>query len=283
MAEKKALSVPPEARRGWIHAAGASLSIGQQCALVGLARSTYYYEPVPEHDENLALMRLLDELYLQRPFYGVPRMTDWLQTLGHAVNHKRVARLMRVMGLQAVVPGPHTSRRQPEHRVYPYLLRTLEVGRPNQVWCADITYVPMRRGFLYLVAVLDWYSRYVLAWALSNTLDARFCLEAVDQALGIGRPEIFNTDQGAQFTSDEFTGRLEGARIRISMDGRGRALDNIFVERLWRSVKYEEVYLRDYADGAEVWHGLHRYFTFYNTARRHQSLGRRTPAEVHFG
>ena len=229
------------------------------------------------------LMRLIDRLYLQRPFYGVPRMTDWLQTLGHAVNHKRVARLMRVMGLQAVVPGPHTSRRQPQHRVYPYLLRTLEVVRPNQVWCADITYVPMRRGFLYLVAVLDWYSRYVLAWALSNTLEALFCVEALDQALVIGRPEIFNTDQGAQFTGDAFTERLAGAGIRISMDGRGRALDNVFVERLWRSVKYEEVYLRDYDDGAEAGRGLRRYFSFYNTERRHQSLGRRTPAEVHFG
>ena len=283
MAQKKAVSTPPEARRGWIECTHRALSIVQQCALAGLARSTYYYEPAPAREESLMLMRLIDRLYLQRPFYGVPRMTDWLQTLGHAVNHKRVARLMRVMGLQAVVPGPHTSRRQPQHRVYPYLLRTLEVVRPNQVWCADITYVPMRRGFLYLVAVLDWYSRYVLAWALSNTLEALFCVEALDQALVIGRPEIFNTDQGAQFTGDAFTGRLEGAGIRISMDGRGRALDNVFVERLWRSVKYEEVYLRDYDDGAEAWRGLRRYFSFYNTERRHQSLGRRTPAEVHFG
>lgn len=255
----------------------------QQCALAGLARSTYYYEPVPECDENLALMRLIDELYLERPFYGVPRMTDWLQTLGHAVNHKRVARLMRVMGLQAVLPGPHTSRPQPAHRRYPYLLRNLAVVRPNQVWCTDITYVPMQRGFLYLVAIMDWFSRYVVAWALSNTLDARFCVQAMEQALGIGQPEIFNTDQGAQFTSEAFTRRLEGAGIRISMDGRGRALDNIFVERLWRSVKYEEIYLRDYADGAEAWRGLQRYFAFYNTERRHQSLERRTPAEVHFG
>jgi putative transposase len=259
------------------------VSIGQPCALVGLARSAYYYESVPECEENLALMRLIDALYLQRPFYGVTRMTDWLQTLGHGVNHKRVARLMRVMGLQAVLPGPHTSRPQPTHRRYPYLLHQLAVVRPNQVWCADITYVPMRRGFLYLVAVLDWYRRYVLAWALSNTLDALFCLEALEQALGSGQPEIFNTDQGAQFTSDECTTRLVGAGIRISMDGRGRALDNIFVERLWRSVTYEEIDLRDYADGAEAWNGLQRYCTFYNTERRHQSLGRRTPAEVYFG
>lgn len=255
----------------------------QQCALAGLARSTSYDEPVPERAENLALRRLIDELYLERPFYGVPRMTDWLRTLGHTVNHKRVARLMGVMGLQAVLPGPHTSQPQPAHRTYPYLLHHLAVVRPNQVWCADITYVPLRRGFLYLVPVLDWFSRDVLAWALSNTLDALFCVEAVDQALGSGRPEIFHTDQGAQFTSDEFTRRLEGAGIRISMDGRGRALDNIFVERLWRSVKYEELSLRDYADGVEAWSGLRRYFAFYNTERRHQSLGRRTPAEVHFG
>jgi putative transposase len=283
MAEKKALSVPPEARRGWIHADATSVSIMQQCALVGLARSTYYYEPVPEREENLALMRLIDQLYLERPFYGVPRMTDWLQTLGHTVNHKRVARLMRVMGVQAVLPGPHTSRPQPEHRRYPYLLRNLEVGRPNHVWGADITYVPMRRGFLYLVAIMDWFSRYVLAWELGNTLDVRFCVEALERALASGRPEIWNTDQGAQFTSQEVLACVEGAGVRISMDGRGRALDNVFVERLWRSVKYEEIYLRDYADGAEAWSGLNRYFAFYNTERRHQSLGRRTPAEVHFG
>jgi len=281
--QKKALSAPPATRHGWIHPDPGGVSLVQQCALAGVARSTYYYEPVPERAENLALMRLLDELYVQRPFYGVPRMTDWLQTLGHGVNHKRVGRLMRVMGLQAVLPGPHTSRPQPAHRRYPYLLRQLEVVRPNQVWCADITYVPLRRGFLYLVAILDWFSRYVLAWELSNTLEALFCVAALDQALGRGRPEIFNTDQGAQFTGDAFTGRLAGAGIRISMDGRGRALDNVFVERLWRSVKYEEIYLHDYGDGAEAWDGLHRYFTFYNTDRRHQSLGRRTPAEVHFG
>lgn len=283
MAQKKAVSVSRAARRGWLHAACTTVSIARRCALVGLARSTHYYEPVPERAENLLLMRFIDELFLERPFYGVPRMTDWLRTVGHAVNHKRVARLMRLMNLQAVVPGPHTSQPHPTHTVYPYLLRDLVVERPNHVWCADITYVPMRRGFLYLVVVLDWYSRYVLAWALSNTLEARFCLEAVDQALASGQPQIFNTDQGAQFTGEAFTGRLAGAGIRISMDGRGRALDNVFVERLWRSVKYEEIYLRDYADGAEAWQGLNRYVAFYNTARRHQSLGRRTPAEVHFG
>ena len=199
------------------------------------------------------------------------------------VNEKRVARLMRVMGLQASVPGPHTSRRHPEHRVYPYLLRDLEVQRPNQVWCSDITYVPMRRGFLYLVVVMDWYSRYVLAWELSNTLEVVFCVEALQRALGMGCPEIFNTDQGAQFTSEEFTGKLQGAGIRISMDGRGRALDNVMVERLWRSVKYEDIYLWNYADGTEAWRGLNRYFPFYNTERRHQGLGSKTPAQVYFG
>lgn len=259
------------------------MSIVQRCALVGLARSTHYYEPVPERPENLMLMRMIDELFLQRPFYGVPRMTDWLRTLGHAVNHKRVARLMRLMNLQAVVPGPHTSQPHPAHVVYPYLLRDLVVDRPNYVWCADITYVPMRRGFLYLVAVLDWYSRYVLAWALSNTLEARFCLEAVDQALASGQPQIFNTDQGAQFTGAAFTGRLAEAKIRISMDGRGRALDNVFVERLWRSVKYEEVYLHDYDGVDDARLGQSSYWPFYNHERPHQSLGNQTPAELYFG
>jgi putative transposase len=251
----------------------------EQCVLAGLARSTYYYEPVGESEENLALMRVIDELYLKRPFYGSPRMTDWLGELGWVVNEKRVVRLMRVMGLQATLPGPHTSRWHPQHRTYPYLLRDLRVERPNQVWCSDITYVPMRRGFVYLVVVMDWFSRYVPAWELSNTLEGVFCVEA----LRMGQPEIFNTDQGAQFTSEEFTGKLQGAGIRISMDGRGRALDNVMVERLWRSVKYEEVYLSDYTDGREAWRELSRYFRFYNTERRHQALDRRTPAEVHFG
>jgi len=255
----------------------------EQCALVGLGRSTYYYEPAVPSEENLKLMRVIDELYMKRPFYGSPRMTDWLSDLGWVVNEKRVARLMRVMGLQATLPGPHTSRPHPEHRVYPYLLRDVKIERPNQVWCSDITYVPMRRGFLYLVVVMDWFSRYVLSWELGNTLEAVFCVQALEQALEMGQPEIFNTDQGAQFTSEEFTGRLHGAGIRISMDGRGRALDNVMVERLWRSVKYEEIYLRDYADGSEAWSGLNRYFPFYNTERRHQGLSRKTPAEVHFG
>ena len=210
--------------------------MARQCALIGLPRSSCYYAPLAtESAENLRLMRVIDELYLQRPFYGYPRMTLWLRQRGWEVNEKRVARLMRLMGLQAVVPGPHTSRRHREHRVYPYLLRGLEIGAPDQVWCADITYVPLRRGFLYLVAVMDWFSRYVLTWELSNTLEAAFCLEALERALHGGAPEIFNTDQGAQFTSEGFTGRLERAGVRISMDGRGRVTDNIFIERLWRT------------------------------------------------
>jgi len=219
------------------------LSVVEQCALAGLARSTYYYEPVVKSEENLKLMRVIDELYLKRPFYGSPRMTDWLGELGWVVNEKRVARLMRVMRLQATLPGPHTSRPHPEHRIYPYLLRDMEVQRPNQVWCSDITYVPMRRGFLYLVVVMDWFSRYVLAWELSNSMENAFCLAPLGRALGKGVPAIFNTDQGSQFTSEAFTGQLRDARVTISMDGRGRCMDNIFTERLWRAIKYENIFL----------------------------------------
>ena len=272
------------ARREWIKAQDVTLSIVRQCTLAGLSRSSYYYEPLgTESEGNLDLMRVIDRLYLKRPFYGAPRMTDWLRELGYGVNHKRVERLMGVMGLQATLPGPHTSRRHPEHRIYPYLLRDLTVERPNQVWCSDITYVAMRRGFLYLVVVMDWFSRYVLTWELSNTLEAAFCVEALERALAQGRPNIFNTDQGAQFTGEQFTGCLERVGVRISMDGRGRALDNVMVERLWRTVKYEDIYLRDYADGTEVRGGLGRYFRFYNTQRPHQGLGKQTPAEVYFG
>jgi putative transposase len=276
--------VPVEDRRAWITPTQGQVSIVQQCTLAGLSRSSYYYEPRGmETAANLALMRVIDRLYLKRPFYGAPRITDWLRALGYRVNHKRVERLMRVMGLQATLPGPHTSRPHPEHVIYPYLLRDLQVERPNQVWCADITYVPMRRGYLYLVAVLDWFSRYVLAWEVSNTLEAAFCVEALERALGQGRPDIFNTDQGSQFTAAQFTGCLERAGVTISMDGRGRAMDNVMVERLWRTVKYEDIYLRDYADGAELRSGLGRYFRFYNTERPHQGLHKRTPAEAHLG
>jgi putative transposase len=258
------------------------LSVRRQCELLGLNRSTLYYEPASESAENLHLMRLLDEQYLRTPFYGWPRMTAHLRRQGYPVNHKRIQRLMQMMGLQAIYPKPKTSRASQERKTYPYLLRGLEIHQPNFVWSADITYVPMRQGFMYLVAVIDWYSRYVLTWQLSNTLDGYFCLDALQQALCIGRPEIFNTDQGAQFTADDFTGCLERADIRISMDGRGRALDNIFVERLWRTVKYEDIYLNEYATVLELDAGLADYFRFYNHERLHQSLAYRTPAEVHF-
>ena len=226
-------------------------------------------------------MRLIDEQYLKRPYYGVPRMTWWLNEHGHGVNHKRVARLMRVMRLQATLPGPHTSRPHPEHKIYPYLLRGMEIGAPFEVWSTDLTYVPMPRGFMYLMAVIDWYSRYVVAWDVSNSMESEFCVSVLKRALKKGRPDIFNTDQGSQFTSDEFTGTLTKADIRISMDGRGRALDNVFVERLWRSVKYEDIYLRAYDDGHALHAGLTRYFRFYNHKRPHSSLGKRTPASFH--
>lgn len=249
---------------------------------MGLNRASFYYQPAQESDLNLTLMRLIDEQYLKTPFYGWPKMTVSLQKAGYPINHKRVQRLMQLMGLQAVGPKPGTSQPAPEHKIYPYLLRGLAITRPNQVWSADITYVPLSGGFMYLVAIIDWFSRYVLAWQLSNTLDGYFCLEVLHQALQRGQPEIFNTDQGAQFTASAFTGRLEAAHIRISMDGRGRALDNIFVERLWRTVKYEDIYLKEYATVPALITGLTRYFTFYNEERFHQSLAYRTPAEVHF-
>jgi putative transposase len=258
------------------------LSVRRQCELLGLNRSTLYYEPAGESAENLHLMRLLDEQYLRTPFYGWPRMTAYLHRQGYAVNHKRVQRLMQKMGLQAIYPRPKTSHTEKGHKKYPYLLRGLEIVQPNFVWGADITYIPMRQGFMYLVAVLDWFSRYVLAWQLSNTLDGYFCLDALRQALYSGQPEIFNTDQGVQFTAHEFTSRLETANIQISMDGRGRATDNIFIERLWRTVKYEDIYLKEYATVPELEDGLADYFRFYNHERPHQSLDYRTPAEVHF-
>jgi putative transposase len=258
------------------------LSVRRQCELLGLNRSTWYYEPVPESAANLALMRRIDEQYLRRPYYGSRRMTVWLRGEGEEVNRKRVQRLMRLMGLEAIYPKPRTTLPGAGHKIYPYLLRNVAVTRPNQVWSTDITYVPLRCGFLYLTAILDWYSRYVLAWRLSNSLDVEFCLEALEEALGQAHPEIFNSDQGVQFTSREFTGRLESAAVAISMDGRGRALDNVFVERLWRSVKYEEVYLHDYATGVECHAGLSSYLRFYCEERPHQSLDYRTPAEVYW-
>jgi len=261
----------------------AMMSVVRQCELLKLRRSTFYYQPLGENACNLALMRLIDEEFTKRPFYGVARMTARLRAMGHRVNPKRVRRLMRVMGLEAVYPKPRLSRKGPGHKVYPYLLKGVTVDRPDQAWAADITYVRLARGFVYLVAILDWYSRYVLSWELSTTLETGFCLEALGKALRMSKPEIFNSDQGVQFTSLDFTGRLEGAGIKVSMDGRGRLYDNIFVERLWRSVKYEEVYLHEYLTVAEARRRLFDYFTFYNEERPQEALDYRTPHEVYFG
>jgi putative transposase len=259
------------------------ISIVRQCELLGLPRSTLYYEARPESAENLKLMRLIDEQFLQAPFFGSRRMTAVLQRQGQVLNRKRVQRLMRQMGLEAIYPRPKTSLPGAGHKIYPYLLRNLEITRPNQVWSSDITYVPMRHGFLYLVAIMDWYSRYVVTWKLSNSLDEAFCVEALEEALGEARPEIFNTDQGVQFTGRAFTSRLESAGVLISMDGKGRALDNVFVERLWRSVKYEEIYLKEYVAVADCRKGLGSYFPFYNHERPHQHLDYHTPWEVYRG
>ena len=260
---------------------GSEISVSRQCELLGLSRSSYYYEPCPVSNFNLELMRLIDEQYTKTPFYGVPRMTLWLKRQGYQVNHKRVARLMQLMGLQAVYPKRKTSIPSKEHKIYPYLLRDMDIERPDQVWCTDITYIRMYRGFIYLIAIMDWFSRFILAWEVSITMDVDFCLRALDQALEKSRPEIFNTDQGSQFTCADFTGRLEDSGIAISMDGRGRVFDNIFIERLWRTVKYEEIYLHDYQNVREAKAGLSRYFCFYNTERFHSSLENRTPEEVY--
>jgi putative transposase len=259
------------------------LSIVQQCELAGLARSSLYYEPVGDSDEDLELMRRIDEQYTQTPFYGSRKMAFVLSKPGKNVNRKRVQRLMQRLGLEAIYPKPRLSNPAPGHRIYPYLLRGVKVERPNQVWSTDITYIRLHGGFIYLVAVIDWYSRYVLSWEVSVTLDTGFCLSALDWALENSTPDIFNSDQGAQFTSDEFTNRLKDRGIQISMDGRGRALDNVFVERLWRSVKWEEVYLKDYSGVADAIDNLSRYFHCYNHERPHQSLNYQTPAAVYFG
>jgi putative transposase len=259
------------------------LSLRRQCALLGLHRSSLYYVPVQESAENLWLMRLIDEQYTRTPFYGSRRMTAWLRGTGYAVNRKRVVRLMGEMGLEAIFPRPRLSAPGPAAKVYPYLLQGLEINGPNQVWGTDITYIPMQRGFMYLVAIMDWYSRFVLSWELSNTLDVGFCLVALEGALALGKPQIFNSDQGVQFTSHAFTGKLEEARVAISMDGRGRVFDNIFVERLWRTVKYEDIYLKEYGTVPELEVGLDHYWWFYNHERPHQALRYQTPAQVYFG
>ena len=261
-----------------------ALSLSRQCRLLSLGRSSLYYEPKGESAETLALMRRIDELFLKYPFYGARRMALHLRREGVRISRRRAGRLMRLMGLQAIYRAPRTSDPHPEHRVWPYLLRGLAIERPNHVWCADITYIPVQRGFLYLVAVMDWASRFVLAWRLSNTLDASFCTDALEEALARhGTPEIFNTDQGSQFTSFAFTGRLQAAGIRISMDGRGRCMDNIFIERLWRSLKYEAVYLHEIADGFQARRLIADWVRFYNLERPHAALDGRTPAEAYRG
>ncbi len=259
----------------------AALSVRRQCALLGLARSGVYRPPRPASDDDLGVMRRLDELFMAWPFLGSRRMAAMLRREGHAINRKRVQRLMRRMGIVALGPKPRTTKPAPGHRIFPYLLRGLAIDRPNQVWAADITYIPIGRGFLYLVAVIDWASRAVLAWRLSNTMDASFCVAALEAALArFGKPEIFNTDQGSQFTGAAFTGTLAAAGIGISMDGRGRWLDNVFIERLWRSLKYEDVYLKGYADGRDARAGIGAWMAFYNLQRPHQALGDRTPMAV---
>ncbi len=255
-------------------------SIRRQCKLAGVPRGSFYYEPVGDSQENLLLMRLIDEQYMRHPEFGYPRMRDWLVDQGHEMNLKRVARLMQKMGLQAITPGPHTSKPRAEHKIYPYLLRNVNIDRVNQVWSTDITYIPMRHGYMYLSAVIEWYSRYVLAWEVSNTLESSFCVDTLERALTRGRPEIFNTDQGSQFTSENFTSVLMEKKIAISMDGRGRALDNVFIERLWWTVKHENIYPKDYTDGHALYRGVGKYFDYYNNERKHSSLDKKTPCEV---
>lgn len=258
------------------------ISLRQQCSLVGLSRATYYWQTAGESELNLKLMRMIDQEYTRTPFYGSRKITVRLnQQLPEKVNRKRVVRLMRKMGLQAIYPHKKTSIPNQQHKKYPYLLRNLSITQPDQVWAADITYIPIRQGFMYLTAIMDWYSRFVIAWQLSNTLDGLFCLEVLQSALQQGKPEIFNTDQGAQFTAQAFTSELESAGVLVSMDGRGRAYDNIFVERLWRTIKYEDIYIKDYASVMELQKGLEDYLWLYNYERPHQGLGYQTPAETY--
>jgi putative transposase len=269
-------------RRALVERTAPALPVSQQCRLLALSRSSVYRGPPEASEQDRTIMALIDRQYLARPYYGSRRMAAWLATQGHLVNRKRVQRLMRLMGLVAIYQRPNTSKAAPQNKVYPYLLGGLSIERVNQVWCADITYIPMTRGFLYLVVIMDWASRAVLAWRLSNTLGADFCVEALEEALAqYGKPQIFNTDQGCQFTSEDFTGTLKRHEIAISMDGKGRCMDNIFVERLWRSLKYEEVYLNAYASVAEAKAGIGAWLDFYNEERQHQSLGYRTPRQIY--
>ncbi len=270
-------------RKQAVEPSSEELSITRQCELLSMSRSSYYYRPKPVSDHDLELMRLIDEQYLKQPTWGSRSMRNFLRGLGYKINRKKVRRLMRIMGICAVYPKPRTSLPHPGHKVYPYLLKGVRIERANQVWSSDITYIPMRKGFMYLCAVIDWHSRKVLSWRLSNTMEADFCVDAAAEAIDrYGPPEIFNTDQGVQFTSADFTGLLKGHGIRISMDGKGRCLDNIFVERLWWTLKYHYVYLRDFEDGVQLRKGLAGWFDFYNRERPHQSLNGKTPNEAYF-
>lgn len=259
-----------------------NISISTQCDLLDMGRSSYYYQPIGESSDNLQYMRIIDEQYLRTPYYGYRKMAAWMNRQGYEVNEKRIKRLMRIMHLQGAVPGPHTSKQHPHHKVYPYLLKGMKIDHPNLVWSTDFTYIPMPCGYMYLAAVIDWHSRFILSWTLSNTMDYIFCLDALMDSLEHGEPVIFNTDQGSQYTSKHFTQPLLDRQILISMDGRGRALDNIFIERFWRSVKYEDIYLKDYQSVSELHNGLTEYFDEYNHRRPHQSLDDATPAEVHY-
>ena len=272
--DEKRAAVEPENRQ---------VSIDRQCDLLGISRAAYYYHPRPVSYENLLIMRLLDEEYTRHPFYGARRLSDWVCRQGHPAGREKVGRLMKEMGIEAIYPKKPLSLKNKEHKIYPYLLRTLEINRPDQVWCSDITYVRMQRSFAYLTVVMDWFSRYVLSWGLSLSLESDFCVLALEKALERAKPEIFNTDQGSQFTSEAFTSVLKNAQIQISMDGKGRAFDNIMVERLWRTVKYEEIYLNEYADHFSGREYLGEYFKFYNEERRHSGLGKQTPSEVYHG
>jgi len=267
--------------RSWIDYDNPEISVREQCRILGFQRSGIYYEPQPETPQNLRIMRLLDEEHLRHPASGSRQLINFLEGEGIDVNRKRIQRLMRKMGIEGISPKRRTTLAAAGHQVYPYLLRGLKIERPNQVWCSDFTYVPMANGFMYLVAVMDWFSRHVLSWRISNSMDADFCTEALDDALSKATPEIFNTDQGAQFTSREYTNRLKDHGVAISMDGKGRAIDNVMIERLWRTVKYEDIYLKEYTSGTDLYKGLKSYFHYYTSVRKHSSLDRQVPIEVH--
>lgn len=282
MAKKKAIALPTDYKRGLVEHDSKELSINRQCELLSLSKGALYYEPLGHDRFTLDVMALIDRQHVKTPFYGSRKMVVELAKSGYHVNRKKVRRLMRLMGIQAIYPKRSLSQRRLDHKVYPYLLKDAAIERPNAVWSIDITYVPVRTGYLYLTAVIDWYSRYVLSWQLSNTLDVTFCIDALEDSLIKGKPEIFNSDQGSQFTSNEFTKILLANGIRISMDGRGRVFDNIFIERLWRSVKYENIYLNDYETGRDLKEGLDAYFDFYNNLRSHQALDYNVPYDVHY-